>query len=290
MVGLLVGLLVGDEFGSGSVDGVGVLGFGKGHVQFGQGLHGLFDLGCAFGYEAGEVGQDAVHLLRLCQFEFAPGIVQFDDGQRLNKNSRARGGHVVDNAPDAALEISLEGETKAALALRDERLLQKGSVSGRMDDPPEFILYPAVGDTHLTADAGQLGRGVVAHVPAFIQATVYLDYDCGAGLDAAGETRQVGELVLQPGQGAVEVASGDEGVAHVKQFCRRQHGPALGGRHQRANVVGAAQSGAGLVIQQRASLARHLQPLANLLKVGRGRERARQFRPGGKTGVGRQAG
>ena len=88
----------------------------------------------------------------------------------------------------------------------------------------------------------------------------------------------------------MEVTSGNEGVAHVEQFRRRQHSPSLGGRHQGANVVGAAQSGAGFVIQQRASLARHLQPPVDLLKVGRGRERARQFRPGGETGVGRQAG
>ena len=142
------------------------------------------------------MGQDAVYLLRLCQLEFAPGIVQFDDGQRLNEDSRAGGRQVVDDAPDAALEIGLEGDDVAALALRDERLLQEGSISGRMNDSLEFILYPAVGDTHLAADAGQFGRGIVAHIPALVQAAVNLDYDFGAGLDAAGETCQAGELGL----------------------------------------------------------------------------------------------
>ena len=236
----------------------------------------------------GEVGQDAMYFLLLFELEFAPGVVQFDDGQGLNEDGRTGGGCVVDDAPDAALEVGLERDDVAAFALRDDRLLQKKSVVGRVDDALEFILYPVVCDAHLAADAGQFGRGVVAHVPTLIQAATDLLYDFGTGLNDAGQVCQAGELDLQTTQSAVEVAGGNEGVAHVEQFRWRQRCPSLSGRHQRADVVRAAQSGVRLGLQQRAGLARRLQPPANLSQVGRWRERARQFCPGGETGVGRQ--
>jgi len=114
----------GDEFGSNGPESVGVSRLGEGQVQFGQRLHGLFDLVRTFGDEVRKVGQDAIYLLLFLKLEFAPGVVQFDDGQRFDKERHPRGGAIVDDALEAIFKLGLEGNDVAALALRDERLLQ----------------------------------------------------------------------------------------------------------------------------------------------------------------------
>ena len=70
-------------------------------------------------------------LLLLLQLQLAPGVVQLHDRQRLDEERGAGGGHVVDDAPDAALEVGLERDHVAPLALRDQRFLQVGRVGRR---------------------------------------------------------------------------------------------------------------------------------------------------------------
>jgi len=139
----------------------------------------------------------------------------------------------------------------------------------------EFVLNAGVGDVHLAADARQLGRGVVAHVPTLIQATVDLgdDRPTRADPNAGGHVSQARELALQPVQRAVERARGDESIAHVEQVGGRQHPSVFGILRQRADVVRATERSFGLDLEKSAGLARRLQSPAYFLQAGRRCER-----------------
>ncbi len=79
-VGLLLTLAKWNKLGSGGTYGFSVLRFGESHIEFGQRPHSEFNLARAFADQVGEVSQDAIYLFPFFKLEFAPGVIEFDDG------------------------------------------------------------------------------------------------------------------------------------------------------------------------------------------------------------------
>ena len=79
-----------------------------------------------------ELVEDALDLRRLRQLGFAPGVAQLDGDQRLHEQRLAAARSVVDDALDAALGVRRDRDDVAAVAERDDGLLQR---AGRAPEP-----------------------------------------------------------------------------------------------------------------------------------------------------------
>jgi len=109
----------------------------------------------------------------------------------------------VDDARNAALELRLERDHVAPVALGDQRLLQVGRVVGVVHDVAQLGLQPVEGDPHFAADARQLGAGRIQHFAGVVQHAPDLVLEGGAFFQPVGDVRQPGKLVVQPAQQAV---------------------------------------------------------------------------------------
>ena len=135
-----------------------------------------------------EFGQDAAFLVACGQFQFTDFIVELHDRQRLDEERGTGGGLVVHDRLDLALELGAERDHVAPIALGDDRFLQLVSGVGQISLQARH--QPVVGDSQLTADVRQPGRGRIEHLAALGEHT-------RDGIDKAERFRQAGGRVGQ---------------------------------------------------------------------------------------------
>ena len=257
---------------------------GEGQIDLRQRLDGAHDAAGLLAHQPRQRRQDAPDFLRFGQLQLAPGVVQVHRGQRLDEERGARGRLVVHQAADAVLEVGLERDHVAPIALGDDRLLQVGAVLRIGDDALELLQQAVVGQPQVAPDVGQLVRGRVEHLAALVERHADRLHQAGRLFDALRQRRQRGELVGQPAEDALHGAAGDERVLHVQHFARLEHRADGGRLGVSPHIARAADSQLGLHRQQPARLAGRLLPAAGLVQVGRRRQLQGQGRAGREGG------
>ena len=82
--------------------------------------------------------------LLLSQLGLTPPVIEIHYGKRLDEQSRAAAGLVMNQAGDAPFELGAQGDDVTALALGDDRLLQKGRVGWGVDDASQIFQQSAM--------------------------------------------------------------------------------------------------------------------------------------------------
>ena len=104
--------------------------------------------------------EDAGDLLGLGDLRLAPGVAQLDRDERLDEQRLAAARRVVDDALDPRPRLGLDRDHVAAVAQRDDRLLERAPEL-RADERVEPAAQPVVGDPDGRAQAAEARRGGV---------------------------------------------------------------------------------------------------------------------------------
>jgi hypothetical protein len=156
----------------------------------------------------------------------------------------------VDDAVDAALVLGAHRDHIAALALRDQRLLQIGFDIAAVHEALQRAEQPFLRHAQFAADAPQLRAGTVEHVAAVADAAADLFDDVVARLNVGRHLRQVWEGVLQPRQQVAQLPRPLQGKLDLQQVGREEHGAAFGAVEQRTQVADAAKIDIVLLLKQ----------------------------------------
>ena len=141
-------------------------------------------------YLRGQGAQDSLLLPFLGQAGFAPAVAGFDGGQRLNKDGGPAVGNVVDDAGGLGLELGLNQQHQAAVALGDNRFLHHGAALVAAQAALHYLVKLLVGGAGFPAQLTQVGAGVVQHFPR----------RADGGADGLLQSAQVGQVLGQAGQ------------------------------------------------------------------------------------------
>ena len=111
-----------------------------------------------------EGGQDAGDLLLLLRAQLHNAGVGLDYGGRLHKDGRACGGYIVDNAADLTAVFGADRHDIAAVAQRDNRVLQKFIGGGVADDIIQLGTDGILGLADFAAQIVERYTGGVGHL------------------------------------------------------------------------------------------------------------------------------
>ena len=171
---MLLDRLKGQHFGLGALNNVGVVGFGEGKVEPGEHVDVVADVGRFVGDEFAQLGEDAADFLLFQQLPFAHGVVLLDDLDRLDKERRAAGRLIVNDAVDLPLVLGTHGNHIAALALRDQRILQVGLNTAALHQSIQRAEQALLSLTQLLAHARQFAAGVIGNLGPVVDAAADL--------------------------------------------------------------------------------------------------------------------
>jgi hypothetical protein len=146
-----------------------------------------------------------------------------------------------------------------------------------------------VRNAHLAPEPGELGTGLIAHLPLLADAAPNLISQGLAGLDAGSNVSQQGRLSLQTPEQTLDPAPDPESAGNVEKVGGLKDGPALGIPYKWAHIMRATKRHTPLRVEQMARLPGLLQALANLGKHGRWLQGQNQIPSGRKRDVPRQA-
>ena len=96
---------------------------GQTQVDGAERVDGLEDRAGLLSDQGRELVQDALDLVALVELELVPLVVQLGHAERLDKQGRAAGRLVVDDALDLPLELGFDGDHVAPVARRDQGIL-----------------------------------------------------------------------------------------------------------------------------------------------------------------------
>ena len=116
-----------DRLGAGRAHLAGELRLGRPRSRTGQGGERLAQRPGVRADERGQLVEDPLDLLLLGELRLAPGVAELDDDERLDEQRLAAPRRVVDDALDAALRVGADGHDVAAVAQRDDRLLERAA-------------------------------------------------------------------------------------------------------------------------------------------------------------------
>jgi len=265
-------LLEGDDLGRGGFHFEGVLGLGEGEVELGKNLYVAADVGPFVGNQVREFGEDAPHLLLFLQFQLPHGVVLLDHGQRFDEEGGAARRLIVNDALDLPLVLGSHRYDIAALALGDDRFLQKGDDFSVLYQSVQGTQEPVLGDAQLGADAAQVRGSAVDDLGAVVDAAADFADHVFTGLDGESDIGQSRELTVESRQGIAKCAGAHQGRANLDQLGRNQDTPAFGLCHESAQVVDTAKVDVRLLVKQTACFAGLLHPIADCAQVVAGKE------------------
>ena len=136
------------------------LGLGGPEVELGEGAERLAQRPGVRADQRRQLVEDALDLRLLGGLRLAPRVAELDDDQRLDEQRLAAARRVVDDALDPALRLGPDRHHVAAVAERDDRLLE-GVAELRGDERVEAAAEPIEGDADGGAQAAEAGRGRV---------------------------------------------------------------------------------------------------------------------------------
>ena len=141
------------------------------------------------GDERRQLVEDPGDLLGLRDLRLAPGVAELDRDERLDEQRLAAARRVVDDALDPRPRLGLDRDDVAAVAERDDRLLEGAPELGadeRVQPSPE----PVVGDPDGRAQATETGRGRVEQLPDRVEAAGERRPDGRQRVELAAEVAQ----------------------------------------------------------------------------------------------------
>ena len=121
------------------------------------------------GHERRQLVEDPRDLLGLGDLRLAPGVAELDHDERLDEQRLAAARRVVDDALDPRAGLGLDRHDVAAVAERDDRLLERAAEL-RADERVQASPQPVVGDADRRAQAAETRRGRVEQLPDRIEA------------------------------------------------------------------------------------------------------------------------
>ena len=201
--------------------------------------------------ERRQLVEDARDLLGLGDLRLAPGVAELDRDERLDEQGLAAARRVVDDALDPAPGLGLDRHHVAAVAERDDRLLERAAELGA-DERVEPPAQPVVGHPDGRPQAAEPRRRRVEQLADRVEAARQRGAQGGQGMQLAAELAQqrpplVGQRRRQPG-GRVERLGDLEELGRVE--------PAAAGRalDRRPDVVGRPDPDARPLLDQAAGL------------------------------------
>ena len=209
-------------------------------------------------------------------------LPELDGDQRLHEQGLAAARGVVDDALHPVLRVGPHGDDVPAVAQRDDRLLERGARLARMDQLVEAGPQPVVRDPgRPTQPAETDGRGV-EQVARRIEAALQHRAERRQRVERAGEVAQQRPPIV--GERVAQAAPGLQRLRDRHELERIEPSAARGAFDRRADVVRAADAGAGLLGEQ---LARPPMSRRGRSRRGRGRRRAERLR---QAAAGREPG
>ena len=191
----------------------------------------------------------------------------------------------MDDARDAPLELGLEGDHVASVALGDDRLLQEARILARADDVAQASHHSLAGRPAIPSQASQGDAGAVEHAPFVVQAAAYLLDEAGQGTEATSLRGQQRALIRAASERPSQSASSDESVAHRKQLAGPQHSAKGRPLHQGAHIMSASWGQLGLRRKQGLGLCGLLDAAPHCGLVGRWAQTQGQLGTHGEGGV-----
>ena len=138
-------------------------------VEARERVEGLAERRSVRGHERGQLVEDAGDLLGLRDLRLPPRVAQLDHDERLDEERLAAARRVVDDALDPRPRLGLDRHHVAAVAQRDDRLLERAAQL-RADERVQAPAQPVVGDPDGRAQAAQPRRGRVEQLPDRVEA------------------------------------------------------------------------------------------------------------------------
>ena len=139
--------------------------------------------------ERRQLVEDAGDLLGLGDLRLAPGVAELDRDERLDEQGLAAARRVVDDALDPRPGLGLDRHHVAAVAERDDRLLE-GAPELRADERIQPAPQPVVGDTDGRPQATETRRRGVEQLPDRVEAARQRRADRGQRVELAPEVAQ----------------------------------------------------------------------------------------------------
>jgi hypothetical protein len=223
--------------------------------------------------ERRQLVEDPLDLLLLRGLRLAPGVAELDRDHRLDEQRRAAAGRVVDDALDPGPRLGLDRDHVAAVAERDDRLLERAAqlrAHERVEPPPQ----PVVRDTNRRPQPAEARRRGVEQLADRVEAAGERRADGRQRMELAGERVEqrpavVGDRRLEAG-GRVERVGDLEELGGVETAAA---GRALDGG---TDIVRPADPDAGTFGEQGAGLVGLVEAAGDDHRVRRGFERRRQ--------------
>ena len=186
--------------------------------------------------------QDAFDFVLLVQTQCSPAVAHLDHRQWFDKQRRAAGGLVVDDAGHLATRFGANGDDVASGALRDDRVLHGVAERRGAHQVAQSSDQAVVGAAQLGSDATERRAGGVEDLAVFAERVVDVLDQAGviAQVDA-GELQERGALVAKRSQAVPPGARAAHRGRDVQQLLRREHAADAGPLGERTNVVDATQ-------------------------------------------------
>jgi hypothetical protein len=121
-------------------------------------------------HERRQLVEDAGHLLALGDLRLSPGVPELDGHERLDEQGLTAPRGVVDDALDPGPCLGLDRDHVAAVAQRDDRLLERTAEFGT-DQRVEPAAEPVVGDPDGRPKSAEAGRGRVQEFTDRVEAS-----------------------------------------------------------------------------------------------------------------------
>jgi len=261
------------------------VGLGRPEVEPRQRVERLPQVAGVGGHERGQLVEDPGNLLGLGDLGLAPGVAELDHDERLDEQGLAAARRVVDDALDPRPGLGLDRHHVAAVAERDDRLLE-GIPKLRPDQCVQASTQPIVGDADRGPEAPESRRGGVEQLADRIE---------GAGQRRAQGRQGVQVLAERPeeraplvGQARREPHGRIERGGDLEELGRLQPAAPRGSLVRRADVVGAADPDPGALLEQRSRLVGLVEAARHDHRVARRLERLGQPPRRREGGGGRQ--
>ena len=236
------------------------LGLRRPEVELGEGLERLVEQRGIRGHERGELIEDSALLLLHGRLRLAPRVAQLHDDQRLHEQRLAAPRRVVDDALDLRPGLGADRDHVAAVAHRDERLLERPAQL-RAHQRIQAAAEPVVGDPDRSAQGAQARRGGVQELARRVEAAQQRAPQRGQRMEPPAEVAQERPALLGERRG--QPCGGVEGVGDPDELLRVEPAAARRTTHPRIDVVGGTDAHAGPFLEQGPGLVRLVEPAAD---------------------------
>ncbi len=234
------------------------------------------------GDERGQLAQDAFDFARFFAFEFAHAVAHLDGRERFDEDRRAARARVVDDPRNFAFRFRANRNDVPSIALCDDRFLNHLRVCRGGEEALQFVHQTRALRVEIAADAREFGRRRVRDFAALIHRARNRVDDRRRFFDQRGARGEARIEFAQSSERAPQSARGDQRLAQIEQFDRRDQRADARAFCQRANIARAADAHFGMLIEERDRFGRLALPARDFVRLNRGREFAGELFARGK--------